>query len=471
MRKTTSILITFIIVLSIVLSCISMVFADDYFTDYVFLYEPDNTTCEKIIVEEEYDQIESGDKLAYKYEYAYNDKGLRTAETFYRDNDEGTLDLIRQKTYEYDDMDRITKACYYDIENGNSKLILTILYTYTPESDGGYSREALRYLHEEGRDVVIEKENSVYDNEGRCIHSLYFVLNDEEEMYLQVSNDTIIEGNQETTISYDFLEDGTVTFAYKGTYEYDENGKCIRYIEYDYDAENEEFIGGTESNITYDENGRVLKDVRTDIESGSIITTDIHTYEYYPNGNMSKDIYESIPGEKAREYDYYFKVEYTYDELGNCIELIEYTYDDKFTHDDNDTLIADMTQLSVYDERGVLISEKTTAKFGDEGDINMLVLYTSELKHIALEKVEGKKATIKEAGYNEYYYCDECKHYYEDEEGQHPIADLSAWQQNEGKVEYKMPTTTIIIIICFALIIFRIVTTEIKAAKQRKQAQ
>ena len=113
------------------------VFADDYFTDYVFLYEPDNTSCEKIIVEEEYDQIESGDKLAYKYEYAYNDKGLRTAETFYRDNDEGTLDLIRQKNYEYDDMDRIKEINdSWGHEEGDNaiKEISTILSECAPES-------------------------------------------------------------------------------------------------------------------------------------------------------------------------------------------------------------------------------------------------------------------------------------------------------------------------------------------------
>ena len=49
-----------------------------------------------------------------------------------------------------------------------------------------------------------------------------------------------------------------------------------------------------------------------------------------------------------------------------------------------------------------------------------------------LTKYDAKDATCTEAGYKEYYYCAKCEVYFEDAAGETVIADLTAWQAENG---------------------------------------
>ncbi len=55
-----------------------------------------------------------------------------------------------------------------------------------------------------------------------------------------------------------------------------------------------------------------------------------------------------------------------------------------------------------------------------------------------IQKVTGKPATTTEAGYKDYYVCEGCDTYYEDEAGETPIDDLDAWKA-EGGAGYIAP--------------------------------
>ena len=49
-----------------------------------------------------------------------------------------------------------------------------------------------------------------------------------------------------------------------------------------------------------------------------------------------------------------------------------------------------------------------------------------------IQKVAGKPATVTEDGYKDYYYCEGCDTYYEDEAGETPIDDLETWKAEGG---------------------------------------
>ncbi|MCQ2564608.1 MAG: hypothetical protein MJ152_01955, partial [Clostridia bacterium] len=51
-----------------------------------------------------------------------------------------------------------------------------------------------------------------------------------------------------------------------------------------------------------------------------------------------------------------------------------------------------------------------------------------------LTKIDGKVATCTEPGWKDYYQCSVCQHYFEDEDGTTPIANLDAWKVGAGKV-------------------------------------
>ncbi|MCQ2564244.1 MAG: hypothetical protein MJ152_00025, partial [Clostridia bacterium] len=61
--------------------------------------------------------------------------------------------------------------------------------------------------------------------------------------------------------------------------------------------------------------------------------------------------------------------------------------------------------------------------------------------------IDGQASTCSEHGWKDYYQCDRCEKYFEDEVGNKLIGDataLEAWKQNAGKIE-KLPHTLVLV--------------------------
>ena len=202
--------------------------------------------------------IDAESNVEYTLDLTY-DKNGNCVEGVYTYSD-GKTEVTR---YTYDEMGKLIKASYTynNVDSGE----LTCIY----DDNGNLIREVSTDSYTDGYSHVWEH---TYDDNGNRIKYLYKHSNSDEVIYYHTySYDD--NGNLSEEIYYS-EENGSLIFKYALSYTYDENGRLIKEVQTrDSDTGSERYAYYT-IDYTYNENGAITKYVFTYYDGDKII------YEY-----------------------------------------------------------------------------------------------------------------------------------------------------------------------------------------------
>lgn len=221
-------------------------------------YNEQNLPAQIIVVDADSDVAND---VEYTINFTYDKNGNCIKEA-YTDSD-GETDTTQ---YTYDEMGKLIKATYvYDDDNRAE-------YTYTYDDKGNLIKEVGIDSYTEGYSHIWEH---TYDENGNRIKYLYKHSNSEEAIYYY-------------------------------TYSYDENGNLSETVYYDDNGEDLSF--SLALNYTYDEKGRLIREVQTRDSSTSSERYAYYTidYTYDAKDALVKHVFTYYDGDKEiYEYNDY----------------------------------------------------------------------------------------------------------------------------------------------------------------------
>ena len=297
----------------------------------------------------------------YKYEQVYDENGNVTEYIYYDYKDNEWIPSSKQEC-EYDENgNRITKIDYKYIESkwmisskteydkNGEKISKTDFYfknnkynyycKYEFDKNGNWHAE-ITYRYKDNEFVPHHKYEYEYDEKGKKIKEIHYEYINNE--WVTVSKSKLINGNMLTEFVI-HTKDNQLDSKYE--YEYDEKGKKIKEIHYEY-INNEwvtvsksklingnmltEFVIHTKDNqldskreYKYDENGHAITRIDYNYKENKWIPSSKYEEEY---DNCNKIISQHYYKYKDNEWIFDAKTEYKYDDSASIISSTSFEY-------------------------------------------------------------------------------------------------------------------------------------------------